>query len=93
MFIDGISMSNGMNCTNSTYKIGNTYDFYIINLTPDTHPIHFHLINLQKVKQFLFDVDKYDEHYFDVNGGRPDKHGFSHVPIAVDPEMFRTGDD
>jgi len=59
MFIDGISMMNGMNCTNSTYKLGKTYDFYIINLTPDTHPIHFHLINMQKVKQFSFNVDAY----------------------------------
>ncbi len=47
---------HGDMCQNSTYKVGKVYDFYFINLTPDTHPIHFHLINMQKVKQFKFDV-------------------------------------
>ncbi len=41
----------------------------------------------------MIDVDKYEESYFSANGGRPDKHGFAHVPVAMDPEMFRTGDD
>lgn len=85
MFIDGMSMTNGMSCPNSTYVIGKTYDFYIINLTPDTHPIHFHLINAQKIKQFPVNIEKYDEAYFGKNGGRPSKHGFSRPPISVDP--------
>lgn len=59
MFIDGMAMMNGMNCTKSTYDLNKTYDFYIINLTPDTHPIHFHLINLQKVKQFPINIPAY----------------------------------
>lgn len=59
MFIDGMSMMNGMNCAKSTYELNKTYDFYIINLTPDTHPIHFHLINLQKVKQFPINIPAY----------------------------------
>lgn len=86
-------MKNGMNCTNAVYKLGKTYDFHIINLTPDSHPIHFHLINMQKVKQYPFDVDAYTEKYFQLNGGRPDKHGFSKYPVTPDPEEFRTGDD
>lgn len=59
MFIDGLSMMNGMECLNSTYKAGKTYDIYFINLTPDTHPIHFHLINMQKVKQFPINIAAY----------------------------------
>jgi len=86
MFIDGISMMNGMSCPNSTYNVGKTYDFYIINLTPDTHPIHFHLINVQKIKQFPISIEKYTETYFKKNGGMPSKHGFSKAPISVDPE-------
>lgn len=63
-FINGISMmtqmmGGQMMCMNATYKVGKTYDFYFINLTPDAHPIHFHLVNLQKVKQFKFNVDQY----------------------------------
>jgi len=93
MFIDGISMMNGMNCPNSTYDVGKVYDFYIINLTPDTHPIHFHLINIQKVKQFPIDMEKYTEDYFELNGGMPSKHGFQSPPKSIDPEEYRTGDD
>ena len=93
MFIDGISMTNGRNCENSTYKIGKTYDFYIINLSPDAHPLHFHLINFQKVKQYPFDVEKYEEKYFSINGGAPSIHGFSKPAISLDPEQFRIGDD
>ena len=64
MFIDGTAMMDGMDCKNSTYKIGKVYDFYFINLTPDFHPIHFHLINMQKVKQFKFDAEKYETKYY-----------------------------
>lgn len=85
MFIDGISMMTGMDCKNSTYKAGKVYDFYFINLTPDTHPIHFHLINMQKVKQFKFDVDAFQAKYYEINGGRPDRFGFMTPPLWVDP--------
>lgn len=60
-FIDGISMETGMDCPNSTYTAGKTYDFYLINLTPDAHPIHIHLIQFQKIKQYPFNVDAYSD--------------------------------
>ena len=44
MFIDGISYENSMKCQGRKFKVGQTYDFYIVNLTPDSHPIHMHLI-------------------------------------------------
>ena len=78
---------------NTTYKVGETYDFYFINLTPDAHPIHFHLINLQKVKQFKFNVDEYAEKYFEINNGKPGIRGWAQAPIDLDPEEFRTGED
>jgi spore coat protein A len=59
MYIDGISLGLGRTCINSTFKIGGVYDFYIINLTPDAHPIHFHLINFQKIKRFPINVEAY----------------------------------
>lgn len=79
-------------CHNSTFKVGKTYDFYIVNLTPDGHPIHFHLINFQKVKQFKFDVEAYKAKYFSLNG-KPDIHGYVYSPIQINPEPFRTGED
>ena len=33
--IDAVSMDLGRNCEGATFKIGETYDFYIINLTED----------------------------------------------------------
>jgi len=58
----------------------------MINLTPDTHPIHFHLVNMQKIKQYQFDIDKYADKYFKINGGKPDRYGWSSPPISLDPE-------
>ena len=86
-------MMNGMDCPNATYKVGKTYDFYFVNLTPDAHPIHFHLVNTQKVKQFKFDIDAYAKKYFSINGGKPDQKGWDMAPISLDPEEFRTGQD
>lgn len=57
----------------------------MINLSPDSHPMHFHLINVQKVKQFKFDVGSYEEKYFEINGGVPTRHGFVRHPVSLDP--------
>jgi FtsP/CotA-like multicopper oxidase with cupredoxin domain len=88
-----LMMEERMPCMNTTYKVGKTYDFYFINLTPDAHPIHFHLINLQKVKQFKFNVEEYEKKYFEINNGEPDIRGWTRAPIDLDPEEFRTGAD
>jgi len=56
MFIDGVSMESGKDCTGSVYEIGKVYDLHVINLTPDAHPIHFHLVNFQKVHSYPIDT-------------------------------------
>jgi hypothetical protein len=93
IFIDGRSLNSGKDCANSTFNIGQTYDFYFANLTPDSHPIHFHLINMQKVKQFPFNATNYSANYFAKNGGRPGKNGFNRHPTPLDPIPYRTGAD
>ncbi|PEL10816.1 multicopper oxidase family protein [Bacillus sp. AFS017336] len=40
-------------------KLGSTEIWYLINLTPDAHPIHLHLIDFQIVDRRNFDVEKY----------------------------------
>ncbi|WP_078379246.1 multicopper oxidase family protein [Sutcliffiella halmapala] len=40
-------------------KLGSTEVWYLINLTPDTHPIHIHLIDFQILSRREFDVDRY----------------------------------
>ena len=45
----------------------------IINLTGDTHPIHFHLVNVQIVSRQTFNVSKF-------NGGLPPLTGLPRLP-------------
>lgn len=92
MFINGISMKTGESCNGSTYKNGKVYDFYIINLTPDTHPMHFHLVNFQKIKSFPFDASRYESDFLEKNGPI-DKRGYDHMPEVLNPELYRTGAD
>lgn len=57
VMIDGVPVRMG--CKGSVFREGEVYDFYIINLTMDDHPIHIHLVNYQVVKRFRFNVKKY----------------------------------
>jgi spore coat protein A, manganese oxidase len=40
-------------------KVGTTEIWRFINATPDTHPIHVHLVEFQVLDRQLFNVDKY----------------------------------
>ncbi len=53
---------------------GSTEVWEIINLTGDTHPIHFHLTNVQVLSRQPFDTEKY-------KGGKPHYTG---DPVAPD---------
>ena len=57
VMIDGVPVRMG--CKGSSFQNGGVYDFYIINLTMDDHPIHIHLINFQVISRFAFNVKKY----------------------------------
>jgi spore coat protein A len=50
-----------------TPRAGDTEVWRIFNLTGDTHPIHFHLVNVQVVERQRFDAKHYD--------GAPRFHG------------------
>ncbi len=54
---------------------GSTEVWEIANLTGDTHPIHFHLVNVQVLSRQAFSVNQYA-------GGVPNHQGQS---IAPDP--------
>jgi FtsP/CotA-like multicopper oxidase with cupredoxin domain len=47
--IGGTFLHMSRTCQGSTFEVGKTYDFHIVNLTPDSHPLHFHLVNFQKI--------------------------------------------
>jgi spore coat protein A, manganese oxidase len=65
-----------------TPKAGTIEDWYYINLTGDTHPMHTHLVTFQVVGRVPFDADA----YADAAGEGP-----SGVPGGVDPTPFATG--
>jgi len=64
-----------------TPSAGTVEDWYYINLTGDTHPMHPHLVTHQVVGRVPFDVDAYIE----AAGEGP--YG---VPGGVDPTPFAT---
>ena len=82
-------MELGRNCEGAVFKVGKTYDFYIINLTEDHHPMHIHLLNFQVIGRFEFDTVAYRKAWEKKNG-KPGPRGFSRVPAEVDVRPFRT---
>ena len=79
-------------CQGNVFEVGQVYDFYVINLTPDTHPMHMHLVSVQKIMSFPIDDEEYATDWYDLNGGLPDKGGFKSVPKPLDPRPYRNGD-
>ena len=65
-----------------TPSVGSIEDWYYINLTGDTHPMHPHLVTHQVIGRVPFDVDA----YVDAVGSGP--YG---VRGGVDPTPFATG--
>lgn len=68
MWMDGMPMQlNNRPFLGSTPterpRLGTTEVWNFINLSPDTHPMHMHLINFQVLDRIPFDADAYREHY------------------------------
>ena len=63
-------------------RVGTVEDWYYINLTGDTHPMHVHLFTFQVVGRVPFDVDR----YIAAAGQREDG-----VPGGTSPWPFATG--
>ncbi len=64
-----------------TPKAGTVEDWVYINLTPDTHPMHMHLVTFQVIGRTPFDAEGYEDAYGGRNG----------VPGGIDPNPFATG--
>ena len=64
-----------MTNTTETVTAGSTEIWQIANLTGDTHPIHFHLVNVQIISRQAFVVNSY--------AGTPSVQG---APVAPGPE-------
>jgi spore coat protein A len=64
-----------------TPKVGTVEDWVFVNMTPDTHPMHIHLVTFQVVGRTPLDVAAYQK----AHGGP------SGVPGGIDPTSFATG--
>lgn len=88
--IDGISFKKSEECTGRTFDLNKVYDIHFINLTPDSHPMHIHIVNFQKIAVIPFDVTAYRSAFFAKNGAIPD-HGYHQFPNVFAPDKFYSG--
>jgi spore coat protein A len=64
-----------------TPRAGTIEDWVWVNMTPDTHPMHVHLVTFQVVGRTPFDVNAYQNKHGGPNG----------VPGGISPQPFATG--
>lgn len=60
----------------------------MINLTPDIHPMHIHLINFEFYKTADLDVERYSKNWEAINGGPPP---YQSNPKPLDPSPYLIG--
>ncbi len=72
IFLDGQRwMGNPVERISENVTVGSIEDWYIVNPTADTHPIHLHLVQFQLISRQKFDVGKYLADWMLLNGVDP----------------------
>ena len=79
-------MSVPENPATERVTVGDVQDWYYINLTGDTHPMHTHLITFQVVARVPFDVNRYV-----ADAQAAGKVGEFGVEGGIDPTPYATG--
>jgi len=72
-------------------KNGTTEDWVIVNLTPDAHPIHTHLVTFQLVSRQPFQASKYATAWLALNAPLTPPFPNTYVPKALDPTPYLQG--
>ncbi|BFH59826.1 hypothetical protein PAJ34TS1_04180 [Paenibacillus azoreducens] len=62
--------------------VGSTEDWQIANLTPDTHPIHLHLVEFLLISRQSFDTARYLADWTALNGTLPLDHPTIALPVG-----------
>ena len=70
-----------------TPRVGATEDWYLVNPTADTHPIHTHLTQFQLVKRIPFDAAQYELDWTNLNGMVPVPENVVPQKLAVTPYL------
>ena len=74
--VPGVFGRTYMSTPTETPTVGSTEVWQIANLTADTHPIHFHLVNVQIISRQAFGVNSYN--------GTPNLQGAAVAPGAAE---------
>ena len=72
-----------------TPAVGSTEDWWLVNPTADTHPIHTHLTQFQVLYRIPFDFVKYQQDWETLNGMAPVP--LDYVPQELDVTPYLTG--
>ena len=51
--------------------LGTTEDWYFVDLTPDTHPMHLHLVQFQLISRQDMNTTAYETDWLALNGNQP----------------------
>ena len=84
LYLDGQMFTNP---PSEFVQVGSTVPFNFINLTPDIHPMHCHLIEFQVVGYQPFDVAAYRADWLALNGTPP----FNQPTKELDITNYLTG--
>ena len=68
LYLDGQMFDNP---PSEFFKLGSTVPFNFINLTPDIHPMHLHLVQFEILGYQPFDVNAYRNDWLALNGTPP----------------------
>ncbi len=71
-----------------TPRVGSTEDWYIINLTPDTHPIHLHLTQFQLVSRTPFRAGDYKTDCLNQQTYKDLPFPDTYIPTSLDPSGY-----
>jgi FtsP/CotA-like multicopper oxidase with cupredoxin domain len=78
-----------MGVITETPKVGSTEDWWLVNPTGDTHPIHTHLAQFQVVYRQAFDAVQYEADWMALNGPVPVANDV--VPQTLSVQSYLTG--
>jgi FtsP/CotA-like multicopper oxidase with cupredoxin domain len=79
-------------------QVGATEDWWLVNPTGDTHPIHLHLVQFQLLYRIPFDATAYEDDWVALNGMPPLPEDtipteLSVIPYLTGPPIMPTANE
>lgn len=86
LFLNGQKYSGVLT---ETPVVGSTEDWWLVNPTMDTHPLHLHLVQFQLVYRIPFNAMQYETDWINLNGQPPVPENV--VPQTLPVDSYLTG--